>query len=332
VKERTVSLDATADHRAGAHIRINLGVAGLLIAGNLVLFLALPAFLLPQSPFWALLILPILLLTLTHWALIHEAIHGSLLPRREVNDLLARVLCILYGSPFRIVRFGHLSHHALNGRAAERPEFYDPGRVSRWRIGPLYYVRLMIGLYGAELASGPVSLLPRRLLRPIVRRAFYEGRADARNMPARAERELLGGHLAQIRLDALAILLLLGTSFFLYGARWPLLGGALLCRAFVVSVMDNAPHYGGELEDPAQGHDLHLPRPFNYLVLNSNLHGTHHSQPNTPWPLLPDAFAREGRVYSGSYLTVPWRQFKGPIALADGAARESAPRGRSALT
>jgi fatty acid desaturase len=327
-----MNVDTRATRRAGTQLPVNLAVSGLLIAANLVLFLVLPAFLLPQSPLFALLILPVLLLTVTHWAVIHEAIHGSLLPRRPANDRLARCLCILFGSPFHVVRFGHLSHHALNGREAERPEVYDPRKVSRWRIGPAYYVRLMIGLYGAEFVSGPASLLPRRLLRPIVRRAFYEDKQGARNMADRAERELLGRHLAQIRLDALAILLLLGASLYLYGAWWPLLAGAILGRAFVVSVMDNAPHYGGNLEDWAQGYDLHLPRPVTYLVLNSNLHGTHHSHPNTPWLLLPDTFAKDGRAYSGSYLTVPWRQFKGPIALTDGAAGERGLGGRSALT
>jgi fatty acid desaturase len=332
VNERTVSFDARINHRAGTHVLVNLGVAGLLIAANLVLFLVLPAFLLPLGPLWLLLILPVLLVTVTHWAIIHEAIHGSLLPRRAANDLLARCLCILYGSPFHVVRFGHLSHHTLNGRPTERPEVFDPRKVSLWRIGPVYYLRLIIGLYGAEFLSGPASLLPRRLLRPLVRRAFYEGRDDARNMADRAERELLGRHLAQIRLDALLILLLFGASLFLYGAWWTLLLVAILGRALVVSVMDNAPHYGGDLEDWAQGYDMRLPRPFNYLVLNSNLHGTHHSHPSTPWLLLPDAFASDGRAYSGSYLTVPWRQFKGPIALTERADGPRGLRGRSAAT
>jgi fatty acid desaturase len=288
-------------------------------------FLLLPGILSIYGLIWALLLLPVVLLTVTHWAVIHEAIHGSLLPARSANDLLARCLCILYGAPFRVVRFGHLSHHTLNGRPAERPEIYDPRLASRWRVAPVYYLRLMIGLYGAELLSGPASLLPKRLLRPLVRRAFYEGKEEARNMADRAERELLGPPLRQIRLDALAVLLLFGTSFYLYGPHWPLLAAAILGRAFFVSVMDNAPHYGGDLRDWGQGYDLHLPRPFNYLVLNSNLHGTHHRHPNTPWLQLLDTFARDGRAYAGSYLTIPWRQFKGPIALL-----ESAPKQRKA--
>ena len=79
--------------------------------------------------------------------------------------------------------------------------------------------------------------------------------------------------------------------------------------------MDNAPHYGGELADPGQGYDLSAPSPIASLVLNINLHGTHHRHPNLPWSALPDAFRRDGGRYAGSYLLTPWRQLRGPISL-----------------
>lgn len=311
---------------AARHAAVNLAVAALIVGVNLLFWLVLPAWLLPKSVHWAWLLVPVVLSTTTMWALIHEGVHGGLHPDQRVNEVLARVLSILFGAPFHVVRFGHLSHHGLNGRAAERPDVYDPQSAPWWRSSLLYYPRLLLGLYAAEVASGPLSLLPRRWLRPLVRAAFYEGRSDARNMADRAERDLLGARLWQIRLDALLVLALFATSVILYAGSWPLLVLALLGRAFLVSFMDNAAHYGGELDDPGQGYDLRLPAPLAPLVLNSNFHGTHHRHPNTPWPALPETFARDGAGFAGSYLVVPWRQLRGPIALAKVDAEAAASR------
>jgi fatty acid desaturase len=175
------------------------------------------------------------------------------------------------------------------------------------------------------VASGPLSLLPRRLLRPLVRQVFYEGAADAGHMADRAERVLLAqATLRRLRLDAVLILQLLAASLATYGAAWPLLLVALVGRAFVMSMMDNAPYYDGRLADPDQGYDLRLPNALSPLVRNTNLHGTHHRQPHLPWTALPRAFRRDGAGYAEGYLTAPWRQLRGPMPLAP----EPADRGR----
>jgi fatty acid desaturase len=295
---------------------LNLWLTLIIALAGLGLLLGVPALAALGGPAAFLLIPPCLLLTLAHWALIHEAIHGHLHPRRAVNDALGRLLAICFGTPFAAVRFGHLSHHALNARAAERPELYDPELVPAWRARLQFYPRLVIGVYGAELASAPLSLLPRRLLRPLVRRLFYEGAADAGDMASRAERVLLGkAVLRMIRLDAVAIILLFALAFWLYGAAWPVLALAIALRGIIVSVMDNAPHYGGALHDPAQGYDTRAPAPVRLLVLNSNFHGTHHRHPSLPWTALPGRFAGDRGRFVGAFLRLPWRQFRGPIPL-----------------
>ncbi|MCX7630287.1 MAG: fatty acid desaturase [Geminicoccaceae bacterium] len=258
-----------------------------------------------------------------HWALLHEAIHGHLLPGRKLNDAVARLLAVLFLAPFDVLRFGHLEHHALNARAVERPEILDPRSevLRRSRFLPdsrlvVYYLRLIGGLYLAEAASGLASFLPRRFLRPLVRRTFFEGAREAPTTADRAERRLLApASLRRIRLEAAAILALLFFAFALYGEAWPLLALALCGRAFLVSLLDNAAHYGGPLGDPRQGFDLAAPRALALLVLNGNLHGTHHRHPHLPWTALPAAFAADGARYAGHYLVYPWRQFRGPIPI-----------------
>jgi fatty acid desaturase len=180
----------------------------------------------------------------------------------------------------------------------------------------VFYAQLLFGVYLLELAASLLSLLPRPMLRPMVRRVFYEGDADAARMADRAERTLLApGNLTRIRTDAVAILVLFGLSGLAYGGWWPALALAVLGRGVVVSVLDNAPHYGGPLAEPDQGFDMRVPAGLDALVLNSNLHGTHHRHPNLPWTALPATFRAEGGRYAGSYLVLPLRQLKGPVPI-----------------
>jgi fatty acid desaturase len=295
---------------------LNPAYAAVVVALGGVVLLGVPMALAHGHQAAAWLIPALVLATVPHWALVHEAVHGHFHHRRAVNEAAGRALAILFLAPFDGLRFGHLSHHALNARPSERPEFYDPRERSGLRAAIAYYFRLCCGIYFLEVASGPLSLLPRRLLRPIVRWVFYDGAPDAAHMADRAERVLLApATLRRMRIDAGAILILLAASLVLYGAAWHLLLAALLGRAFVVSVTDNAPHYGGALAEPDQGFDLKLPRVLAPLVLNTNLHGTHHRHPNLPWTALPHAFARDGGNYAGSYLLTPWRQLRGPMPI-----------------
>lgn len=303
------------------HTGLNMTIVTAVTSWNALLFFGLPLLLLPLSAHYGWLILPLTLLSITHWAIIHEAVHGSLHPDRTVNDRLGRLLAVLFGAPFNVLRFGHLAHHALNGKEADRPELYDPATANPVVVRAVFYLRLLVGLYAAEFISSVLCLLPRRVLRPLVRTAFFEGGSEreARRMADRAERQLLDpGRLRATRIEGVLVIALLGLSALAYGSFWPLLVVALLGRAVLISVMDNAPHYGGVTDDWAQGYDTRAPGLIGALVLNTNLHGTHHRHPNLPWRVLPAAFRRDGGAYTDSYLILPWRQLRGPIAVQEG--------------
>jgi fatty acid desaturase len=306
----------------------NLSMAALVLGANLACGLAMPLLLPTAGPWLLLALAPLVALTVPHWALIHEAVHGHLHPERRLNEALGRTLGVFFGAPFAVLRFGHLSHHALNSNPAERPELYDPAATPRWRARAVYYLRLFVGVYLAEVASALAFLLPRRLLAPVLRRTFYEGSPEAGGMAERAERQLLldGRRLSQVRLDGLLALLWLGACLWLYGASgWWAFGLAVLGRGAVVSFMDNAPHYAGPLGDAGQGYDTRAPRLLAPLILNTNLHGTHHRHPGLPWTALPRAFAADGTAYAGGYLAVPWRQLAGPIPRPSPEARAGRP-------
>ena len=257
----------------------------------------------------------------THWALIHEAIHGLLLPGRVANERLARVLAILFGAPFRAVRFAHLRHHRYNRSVAGREEVYDPAGRSRVAAFAMHYVRIACGLYVGELALSLLCWLPRRVLRRHLARLCPDLRDGSGSMMAVAEREVLGAKaLAQIRIDALAILALYGTAFALYGSRWPILAAMLGVRAFLASQLDHAPHHGTPLDRREHALNLAAPRWLRAVLLNFNFHRAHHEHPHLPWRALPARATCEAGDISLARGVL--RQWRGPIALPDAAAIE----------
>lgn len=285
-----------------------------LIAINLLQFLVIPLWLLPMGAGWGWLLLIPVLATTTMWSLIHEAIHGHLLADKRANDQAGRVLSVLFGSPFQLLRLGHLMHHRFNrtpiNRSDVTPTAARPGFVETvW-----YYHLILGGLYFWELMASLFSLFPDRFYKPIVRITFGEHAPDGRTMWRAAQNQLLAEPgRSRMRFDGLLVCLLFGVSFWLYGGAWWMLALAILARGFLVSFFDNAYHYGNLLEDVKAGYNLRLPRWAERLVLNFNLHEVHHRDPQLPWSALPEQFEADGDRYHIGYWRAAVRQLAGPI-------------------
>lgn len=309
--------------------RTNLALVfvALLLHGGL--FLSLPVLLLPQSPLWAPLLLPVLLHTQPLWYLAHEAFHRSLHPRPGVNDLLGRLLCALFGAPFGALRFGHLMHHRFNGARIDRSDLYDPRRTGRLRAAARYYFNLCGGFYLLEILGGAAVLLPNRLLRRLV---------DRRSRDADPEEQEILGSLVRIlarpearwawRLEAAAAFAFWGFALLAYRAEPALLLFFLAGRAFLVSTANNLPHYGTDPRLRLYALNLSLPRPVNALFLHFNCHRVHHERPLLPWHRLAIAHREAGEGFELSWMRAFWRQFRGPIPCAVAGDRQ--PRKNSA--
>lgn len=299
----------------------NLALAAFHVAVNLYQFLFLPLLLLPQNIAWAWTLVPLALLTNPFWSLIHEAIHDMFHPDRNVNAFFGRLLSILFGAPFRILRMSHLVHHKLNRRPVEGTEYYDRAVSTRARAAPGYYFQIFLGLYLAELLSSAYFLLPRPALER-VRGKFI--RPDG--VSGVLMQNWLGAEsLREIRIDGLLTILWLALASYGYGAHWPLLAALLLARGFLISFLDNVYHYATPVDEVFFARNLRLPAGGAGLLLNFNLHGVHHVNPAIPWSDLPEALELEGGRYQGEYLPAALAQLRGPIALQD------LPRGSPAL-
>lgn len=292
---------------------LNLTLAAFYLAVNLYQFIILPSQLLPVNLAWAWTLVPLALLTNPFWSLLHESIHDLFYPQRGVNAFFGRLLSVLFGAPFRILRMSHLLHHKLNRLPIEGTEYYDRAKSTKPRAAPGYYFQIFLGLYLVELLSPLFFFLPRRWLVWFTQRFIPAGGVSSFLM----QNWLGAGSLREIRFDGLLTYLWLALAFLCYGEHWPLLAGLLLARGFLISFLDNVYHYATPVGNIFYAKNLRLARPFNNLLLNFNLHGVHHVNPAIPWIDLPNAFGAEGGKFHGGYFAAAWRQLGGPIALQD---------------
>ena len=307
---------SAAASRAALPWRRNLALATAFLLLDAWWWIGLPLAL-PALPALGWTLLPLVLLTTTRWALMHEGIHAVLHPDRRWNDALSRALAMGFPAPFALLRYGHLKHHQYNRTELDRSEVYDPARQSWWQAAAGYYPQLLIGLYASEVAALLLVWLPRPLLlrmaRSLPQAAAHPAVADS------VERQLLRPEVLQgMRGDAALSLLLIGASLALYGAQAWMLGLALLGRGLLISLSDNVYHYATPLHtlgaDVRGAINLALPRWAQVGILHFNHHATHHLHPALPWTALPQASANEGRKPAADYLPTLLGQLRGPIA------------------
>jgi fatty acid desaturase len=319
---QTTSQGRSASKRAVIDVRANLTLLAVVTVATVLQLFGLPILLRAWGLPVLLLIAPLVTLTPAHWGLLHEAIHGQLFAGRRANENVARALAIAFALPFDAVRFGHLMHHRFTREPFDRPDVLDVDRPA-WRVRFSYYGRLLGGLYAGELVLPLLAFAPVDVARSLVARAIgAEGPrgADVQRLftsfaadPARR---------ARIRRDWLCSLALFALAFYFYGAWWPVLALTMYLRGVWLSLADNLPHHGVELDEPGRSRNFRVPRGWQGMLMNHHLHRFHHQHPTLPWTALPalDALERKTRDESGgstekAYFRSMLRQFKGPGAL-----------------
>lgn len=294
-------------------MKISLALVGTALVGTALVGLGLqlavlPLCLLPRANAWGWLLGPLTLLNPPFWSLIHEAIHGGLLPDRRWNDRAGRVLAVGYGAPFALLKGGHLLHHQYSRTRRERTEVYDPTRTRWAAVAPGYYVRLFGGLYLAEVASVLLAPAPARLWRTLGRRLDSPDTVTGLLLDRVQRRQL-----RQFRTDAAGVVFVYGATAFAYGRQVWMLALAVAGRALLISLADNAYHYGTRLEASLEAMNLRLPRALEAFLLAFNLHSVHHRHPGLPWHALRVAFVADDDHFHQSWFTAAARQLRGPI-------------------
>ncbi|HTH58920.1 MAG TPA: fatty acid desaturase [Paraburkholderia sp.] len=256
---------------------------------------------------------PVVLATPIHWGLIHEGIHGQLLPSRRANEWVARALAIVLGLPFDAVRFGHLMHHRFTREPYDRPDVSDlsPTRSQTWpRVA--YYARLLGGLYVAEWVIPLLAFVPASVAAAIVARGVgNEGPVGPQVQRLFARHAADPERRRRTRRDWLLSLALYAFALHLYGPWWPVLIVSMWLRGLWLSVADNLPHYRVSLDEPGRARDFRVPPGVGVLLMNHHLHRQHHLQPTLPWIALAHAPRAATSAARPGYFRAAWRQFGG---------------------
>ncbi|AYV56994.1 fatty acid desaturase [Leptospira kmetyi] len=249
----------------------------------------------------------------TLWALIHECVHGNFSNSRNESHLSGRILCILFGTPYQVVKTAHLMHHKFNRAEGERIEYVEAG------AGPIlvqkffYYVRLFLGTYFLEVAGGFFLSLPLSFTTRIADRSVSKFPVHKAFFKQIQKPEIV----RELRIDSLWILLLFGTAFYLSGSSFPFLLSVLFLRGFIVSFLDHSYHYGKELDNVYSSFNLSLPKSFSFLFLHFNYHRVHHHFPGCPWNRLPIQFENSRDTMDLPLLKQAFLQLKGLLILPE---------------
>ena len=298
---------------------LNYAFCGVHLFLNSFLLFGFPLLLLPDPGAATLIVVAISCTSNSLFAVLHEAIHRSLAPVTRLpllglsmNELLGRVVGIVFGSPFDFLSAGHVTHHSVNRTADEHLEIYEGSLPTAERRSFVkgYYFFLLGGLYAVEVLVPLAFWLPRRVGQPKLELLF-----QADPMVRQALRRVFRSpyHLRAIRLDACIIVTSIAASAVLYGRYWWILVIHFLIRAVLISFLDYLYHYGSPLGDRLHGYNLRLPRWLSPLILNFNYHGIHHRFPALPWRALDAVFVDEGLVFDNAYLTQAVSQLRGPM-------------------
>jgi fatty acid desaturase len=217
----------------------------------------------------------------TVFSLMHESVHGLLLPDARANRWAGRVASAFFPTSLTLQRGFHLTHHRNNRSPQERFDYIEPGDIAwaKW----LHWYGILTGLYWLVTQLGLlIYLIAPVLLRiPILRRASSR---LARQSSSRAYLEVfdhVDGTVARLELLGsfafqAALFLALDLSFT---------GWALCYAAFAVhwSGLQYADHAFSPLDPQDGAWNLRANAVSRTLFLNYHYHLAHHRHPNTPW-------------------------------------------------
>jgi fatty acid desaturase len=318
LRHQKVMTDLPFNDRDETRFRtINRLLFAFYAGSSLLAFFVLPVAVRAGSAQWLWLLVPLALVANGYWATLHEAIHGHLLAGPAGNQRAGRLLAILWGSSFRLLRFGHLMHHRFNRHKLDRPDSYDPDQTSPLAARLRFFADILGGLYVLEVLTPLLYLLPRKLILRLVRGLYAGEEAPMPRLRPLAEQTLAGARgVAEIRADALAVLALLGLALAAWGPYWPALTAFLLGRGLLVSFLDNVYHFRTPLNSGDYALNLSLPRPLQALFLNMNMHRVHHRRMHQPWWRLPGQFAADGEKFDDGLPRAALRQLIGPAPVA----------------
>lgn len=241
------------------------------------------------------------------YALLQEAEHGMLHPRRWLNDLTGAVLALFFPAPFHLIRQGHLGHHLRNRSDDEAFDFYFEGENPLWKRLQLYGI--LTGLFWLVILLG--NLLA------VVWPRYLQPRKFSADRPTEALLQSLNRKfLPLIWLESAAAVALHASLIVFWGI--PFVSWLIVMAGFGVmwSAMQYVHHFGTNRDVVNGARNLRSWRWLDALWLNHNWHLRHHQHPTVPWVYLPELGEGESEP-RGEVLPAYLAMWRGPTLTDD---------------
>jgi fatty acid desaturase len=247
----------------------------------------------------------------TLFSLLHESVHGMLLPDARWNICAGRVTAAFFPTSLTLQRGFHLTHHRNNRSPQERFDYIEPGDIA-W-AKRLHWYGILTGLYWVVTQMGLLLYLiaPVLLRIPILRRASSRLASQSSSRAYLAVFDHVNGWV--VRGELLASFVFQALLFVALDLN--LLGWALCYAAFAVhwSALQYADHAFSPLDPHDGAWNLRANPVSRLLFLNYHLHLAHHRHPNTPWLYLEQHV--DPSEPQPSFLAVWLSMWRGPRRL-----------------
>ena len=224
-----------------------------------------------QIPFWPVFLLPLGILLIFNFTLLHETVHLPPFATPWLNRIVGRITAILVVQPYDWFRYFHLAHHKYTNDPENDPELASAKPETKWQ-----YIRHVSGLpvWASQFqklrinAVGPCqdSFVPKSALGKV--------KTEARWMLA---------------LYAAVLLLILSGQYWLFWC-WvvPALLGQPFLRLYLLAEHGRCPPVANMFENTRTTFTTTLVR---FLAWNMPYHCEHHAYPAVPFHRLPEFHA-----------------------------------------
>ena len=234
----------------------------------------------------------------------HEAVHGKLHARSNVNDGLGILLFSLFPGSYHLFELAHLTHHRRNRSDAELEDYVLPTEIP-WLKRVSYYL-VLCGLFWVltPLAFVAIAMMPSSIQVPAP--------GEDAGAFSRYLQFLNSVNRGRIRRDLLITAIIWTVASVFLHLTLSALAICYALFAFCWASQQYIYHVRTPRHAVLGAFDLHLWRPLELLYLHFNYHLTHHVAAWVPWIYLPKIAAEQP---TRDFLTAYLEQWRPPQPL-----------------
>jgi fatty acid desaturase len=218
------------------------------------------------------------------YAIIHEAEHDLLHPKKWVNDLAGAIVSIFFPASYHLRRFGHLGHHLRNRTDDEAFDLYFKEDNAFWKHVQFYGI--LTGFFWLIIfASNFAAAISPRLL---CKKLSFD-------RPTAALQETFNPrHFGLIWIEAIAVIAFHTAMLRLFNIPFWKYFAVMSGFGFLWSTLQYLHHFDSVRDVQRGAWNVRVWRVLDTVWLNHQWHLNHHLHPAVPWIYLPELTPEDG--------------------------------------